>query len=116
MRACAHNNIARQSLQLVARQSITKTEIRREKRQAELNFSFGGKLNLGALGRFAHSRQEHWVIPHNRATCLCDLSREKFCYPGIQIVATQARVAMRGEHLEDALLQFQYRKIECAAT
>jgi len=42
-------------------------------------------------------------------------SGEKFNQLAIDIVPAQPRVAMGGEHLEHALVQFKNRKIECAA-
>ncbi len=132
MRARAGNDVARQIFQFCARQFATEGKIRREKWQRDFHFRFRGQFDFRLLSRFADSRKNgripvkatgckpvafvHLIEADRLEACpTCNFLHQKIHEPFVQIIAAQPRVAVRGQHLKHAFVQFQNRKVERAA-
>ena len=116
-----------EAFQFGAREPVTEAELRREKRQRDFHCGFGGKFDLGLLGGFANSGEHSAtsvavtsvhaadVRAPTKIAARLNFFQQKFHQPPVHVIAAEPRVAVGGEHLENAFVQFQNRKVERAA-
>ena len=73
------------------------------------------KQNLGFNGSFAHSLNRARMQPQIDAVLGVNLVERNGHQKVVDVVAAQMRIAVSGQHLEDAFAQFEDRDVESAA-
>ena len=116
---------ARQFLEFLACEPITETERWRQKRQCHFDLRFRGQVDFGLFGGCADAREHRQDFGFRisgfgfrvqvRPARRLDFFDQKIDHAFVQVVAAQARVSVRGEHLKHAVVQLEDRKVERAA-
>ncbi len=87
----------------------------RDERQVDGRFDLRAELALGLFGRLFEPLVGHRVLSQVDALGLLELVGQVVDQDGVQIVATEVRVAVGAEHLEDVVADVQDGDIEGAA-
>src|SRR5262245_48200008 len=128
----ALNDVACEVFEFCPRELVVKAEIRRQERDRDLGLQLRRESDLRLLGCLANPRENgkrfavgqasslSRFLPHSqigqrlagalneaRSTSRFDSLQQKIHQALIQIVSTEAGVAVGGQHLKNALIQFE---------
>src|SRR5690348_5501044 len=109
----AGDEVAGQTLEFVAGKFIAEAEFLRQKRERDPRFKFAREADFGRFRYFPDARDCSEL--QIRCAGGPDFFKEEIHEPFVQVVASESRVAVGGEHLEHTIVQFEYREIERAA-
>ena len=124
MRAGADDEVPRQVFQLFPREPAMETESRCQKRQRDLDFSFGGQFDFGQFSRLANAREHPQLfrVPGSRLrvgqvrpSAGPNFFEQEIDDAFVQVVSPQAGVAVGREHLEHAVVQLEDGEVKGAA-
>ena len=113
------DQVARQLVELGAGerdiQMARAVGVRGDEGQVDVGAHDAGQLNLGFFGRFLQTLQCHAVLAQVHAVGALELFSNVIDDALVKVVAAQAGVAVGGQHLKDAVADFQQRYVEGAA-
>ena len=113
------DDIACQRLQLGPRDAPQEAEVRGEEGQLHLGLGVRAEADLGRFGRLPDAGDPRLLGRRGPqeigASGLQDLGHQELRESAVEIVASQAGVAVGGQHLEDAAIELEDRQIEGAA-
>ena len=118
MRPRAGNDVAREIFQFGARELVAEAEKSGVRNGSAISTSgFRGQFDFGLLRRLRGCGKAiaEYGWRNGGLSRLRFSSTRKSTSRLVQIIAAQPRVAVRGQHLKNALVQFQNRKVKRAA-